>query len=166
MNTVDDELREREEITLAALVSDLARRLGMRVASAECLTDGRISSRMGNARHAQDWYVGGIVADTEQVKRQVLGVRASSVVSEQAAREMATAARTLFAGDLCVAVTGARDPLGRPSGRVCFAIADKVGVLAESRHLVGPDVASRVTEYALTLVRRRLTAQWQRHRAA
>lgn len=169
MNALDSQLQEREELNLAALISDLAGRTGLTIATAECLTNGRIASRLGNARHARSWFIGGIVADSIQVKRQVLQVRASAIVSEQAAREMAVGTRTLFGADLCIAVTGGRDAgLDRAPGTVCFAIADRDGVLAETKHLpaAAHDSAGCATEHALTMVRRRLTAHWQRYRSA
>lgn len=169
MDALDHQLQEREEINLAALISDLARRTGMTIATAECLTNGRVASRLGNAREAESWFNGGVVADSLQVKRQVLQVRATSMVSEQAAREMAVAARTLLSADLCVALTGGSGTaLDRAAGTVCFAIADRGGVLTETRHIPGStqDSASYASQHALTMVRRRLTASWQRYRTA
>lgn len=169
MNALDNQLQEREEINLAALISDLARRTGMTIATAECLTNGRIASRLGNARQAESWFVGGIVADSIQVKRQLLQVRAASIVSEQAAREMAVAGRSLLGADLCIALTGGSGAgLDRAAGTVCFAVADRDGVLAESRHIPGStqDSAGYASQHALTMVRRRLTANWQRYRTA
>lgn len=169
MNALDTQLQEREELNLAAMVSDLARRTGTTIATAECLTDGRVASRLGNAREAASWFVGGIVADSIQVKRQLLQVQAPTFVSEQAAREMALAARTLLGADLCIAITGG-DPAGvdRAIGTVCFAIADASGVLTETKHAGGQTQhsAGYATQHALTMVRRRLTAHWQRYRTA
>lgn len=155
-------------MNLAALVGDLARRTGITIATAESLTNGRIASRLGAARQSSAWFAGALIADSTQVKRRVLQVRAHSIVSEQAAREMAAGGRTLLGADLCVAVTGASaSGSDRAPGTVCFAIADREGLLAQTKHLPGPaeEVAVLACQYALTMVRRRLTAHWQRHRA-
>lgn len=169
MNDLDQQLQDREESNLAAMVGDLARRTTVSIGTAECLTEGRIATRLGRTREPHSWFVGGIVADSPQLKRGLLQVSATSLVSEQAAREMAVAARVLLHADLCLAVTGSAEPTGgRAAGTVCFAVADRGGVVCETRHLPGApaEVAAAATAHALALVRRRLTAHWQRHRVA
>lgn len=169
MNAEDQALHEREETNLAAMIGDLAGRLSLTVAAAESLTSGRIAARLGRTRGSSAWFTGAIVADCVAAQRRVLQVRAHALVSEQAAREMAVAGRTLMGADVCVAVTGGDLTVaGRAPGTVCFAVADRDGVLAETRHIPGPaaDVAALAAEYALTMVRRRLTAHWQRYRTA
>jgi nicotinamide mononucleotide (NMN) deamidase PncC len=81
---------------------DVARRVaelldGRSIATAESCTAGRIAEVLACIEEATDWLRGGVVAYQEHVKRALLNVRAESVLSEQAAVEMADSARTLFA---------------------------------------------------------------------
>ena len=60
------------------------------------------------------------------MKRSVLGVTAESVVSEEAAREMAEGAQRVLGADVGIAVTGVAGPTeqdGVAVGTVCFGIA-------------------------------------------
>jgi nicotinamide-nucleotide amidase len=90
---------------------DVARRVaelldGRSIATAESCTAGRIAEVLACIEEATDWLRGGVVAYQDEVKRALLGVIAESVLSEQAAVEMADGARTLFGADVTVATTG------------------------------------------------------------
>jgi nicotinamide-nucleotide amidase len=114
---------------LQTISDELARRAqarDVRIAAAESLTSGAIASALGRGSDASDWFAGGIVAYSEQVKRDVLGVTAASVLTPQCARELALGAVRLLGADLAVAVTGVGGPdpeEGLPSGTVYAATA-------------------------------------------
>jgi PncC family amidohydrolase len=77
-----------------------------RVACAESCTAGRVAARLAAVGGASDWLAGGIVAYQTQVKRQLLGVQADSVVTSAAAAEMAIGAVRLLGAEVAVATTG------------------------------------------------------------
>jgi nicotinamide-nucleotide amidase len=97
---------------------------GRTVASAESCTAGRISEALATVTGAADWFRGGIVAYQEPVKRALLDVEAASVLTEQAAAQMAIGVADLLDADVAVATTGVAgdEPVdGVPPGTVFIA---------------------------------------------
>jgi nicotinamide-nucleotide amidase len=154
---VDDE-------TMEHAVLDRLRAQAWTLATAESVTGGLIASRIVNVAGASDVFKGSLVCYATEVKRDLLDVAAPSVVSEQAAGEMAQAARRLLQADVGVAVTGVAGPTeqdGQAVGTVCFAIALPGGVVeAVSTRLPGD--RERIRQFAtislLNLLRMRLDA--------
>jgi nicotinamide-nucleotide amidase len=96
------------------------------------------------------------------VKRSLLGVTASPVVSDEAARQMAVGAQRVLEADVGIAVTGVAGPTeqeGVAVGTVCFGIALPDGTVeAVSTRLPGD--RERVRQFStislLNLLRQRL----------
>ncbi len=120
-----DRDRSLEEEVLALLRS--SRRT---IACAESLTGGGVSARLAGVPGASDAFRGGLVAYQEDVKRDVLAVRAETlegpgVVSEACAREMAAGVRRLLGADVGISLTGAAGPEphgGQPPGTIWIAL--------------------------------------------
>jgi nicotinamide-nucleotide amidase len=141
---------------LADLV--VGRRLS--VGCAESLTSGAVAARLGAGRRASEWFRGGIVAYSREVKHAVLRVPEGPVVSAAAARAMAEATAELLGADLVVAVTGVGGPDeqdGRPPGTVWFGIAGNGLTLVEVRMFSGSPV--QVLEQTVTRALELLVAQ-------
>jgi len=116
---VDDE-------TMESAVLERLRGRGWTLGVAESLTGGLIGARIVNVPGASDVFRGTIGSYATDVKRTILGVTAASVVSEDAAREMAEGAQRVLGADVGIAVTGVAGPSeqdGVAVGTVCFAIA-------------------------------------------
>ncbi|HET9728858.1 MAG TPA: competence/damage-inducible protein A [Acidimicrobiia bacterium] len=116
---VDDE-------TMESAVLERLRGRGWSLGVAESLTGGLIGARVVNVPGASDVFRGTIGSYATEVKRSVLGVTAASVVSEDAAREMAEGAQRVLGADVGIAVTGVAGPTeqdGVAVGTVCFALA-------------------------------------------
>jgi nicotinamide-nucleotide amidase len=116
---VDDE-------TMEFAVLEKLRAWGWTLGVAESLTGGLIGARIVNVPGASDVFRGTIGSYATDVKRSVLGVTAASVVSEDAAREMAEGAQRVLGADVGIAVTGVAGPTeqdGVAVGTVCFALA-------------------------------------------
>jgi nicotinamide-nucleotide amidase len=116
---VDDETMEH------AIVARLAAR-GWTLGVAESVTGGLIGARIVNVPGASEVFRGTIAAYATEVKRSVLGVTAESVVTEEAAREMAEGAQRGLDADVGIAVTGVAGPAeqdGVPVGTVFMALA-------------------------------------------
>jgi nicotinamide-nucleotide amidase len=131
----DDELGER--------LAEVVGRAGLRLGVAESLTGGQLSARLARAPGASDWFLGGVVAYSRDVKHEVLGVPQGPVVSEGAARAMAEGAVRVLGADVAVAVTGAAGPDGQdgqPPGTVWMALHDRGTTLARLERFRGdPD---------------------------
>jgi nicotinamide-nucleotide amidase len=154
---------DQESERLAAEISGLARSTGRTIAVAESLTGGRICAALAAAEGASEWFRGGLVAYSSEVKHAVLHVAEGPVVSAEAARAMGAGVRDLLGADLAVAVTGAGGPAPQDDqepGTVFLAVVDGSDAGSEPvRRQVDGDAgevcAAAVTE-ALTLVVERL----------
>jgi nicotinamide-nucleotide amidase len=116
---VDDE-------TMESAVLNALRSRAWTLGVAESLTGGLIGARIVNVPGASDTFRGTIGSYATEVKRSVLGVTAESVVSEEAAREMAEGAQRVLGADVGIAATGVAGPTeqdGVAVGTVFFAIA-------------------------------------------
>lgn len=128
------------EVAIRRLI-ELLRERGMTVSTAESCTAGMISSRIGDIPGCSDVFVGGVVSYANEVKMNVLGVptevlKSKGAVSEECASYMAEGARRVTGSDIAVSVTGIAGPGGgtpeKPVGTVCFAVADKHGVVTST----------------------------------
>jgi len=127
---------EGADATMEATVGELLRARSLRLATAESCTGGLIGSRITNVPGSSDYYAGGVVAYSNHLKQELLGVSRTTLkmfgaVSEETACEMATGARARTGTDIAVATTGIAGPTGgtedKPVGTVCIALAAAVG---------------------------------------
>lgn len=89
------------------LADHVAQLLGTRtIGTAESCTGGQVVTVLAGVPSASDVVRGGLVAYQDRVKRDLLNVAAPSVLSEQAAVEMARGVATLLGADVTVATTG------------------------------------------------------------
>jgi nicotinamide-nucleotide amidase len=117
-------MAEVEHPEVAAIARILADD-GARLAVAESLTGGELSSRFATAEGASDWYRGALIAYSSDVKRSLLDVPDGPVVSEQAVATMAENVAKLLDADVTVAVSGVAGPApqdDQPPGTVWLAI--------------------------------------------
>jgi nicotinamide-nucleotide amidase len=154
---VDDE-------TMESAVVDRLRARGLTLGVAESLTGGLIGARIVNVPGASDVFRGTIGAYATDTKRALLGVTAESVVSEDAAREMADGARRVLGADIGIAVTGVAGPAeqdGVAVGTVSFGLA-MPGRAAEAVQTRLPGDRERIRQFStislLNLLRLRLDA--------
>jgi nicotinamide-nucleotide amidase len=100
--------------------------------AAESCTGGWVAKACTDRPGSSQWFRGGVVAYTNELKTALLGVQpetlaASGAVSEAAVREMALGALERLGGDVAVAVSGIAGPDGgtpdKPVGTVWFAWA-------------------------------------------
>lgn len=122
---------------------DLLRRLknaGVTVATAESCTGGNIAHMITSVPGASNYFLGGVVAYSNEVKKSVLGVSAQDLeqygaVSEQVARQMAQGVRKALGADYAVATTGIAGPDGgtkeKPVGTIWMSVAGPKGTVAE-----------------------------------
>ena len=130
-----------EETTdLGERIADLASSAGTTVAVAESLTSGAIASALGASPQAGDWFAGGVVAYSEHVKFDVLGVTPGPVITASCAEQMAAGVGRLLSAGYVAAVTGAGGPgpqEGRPAGTVFLAHGRPDRLRVEELHFDG-----------------------------
>ncbi len=157
-----------DDDSMESVVIDLLRERGWTLGVAESLTGGLIGSRICDVPGVSDVFRGSIVSYATDVKFGVLGVAEGPVVTEEAARAMATGARHVLGADVGIAATGVAGPddqEGRPPGTVCLAVAvgdPSNGGRLESVELRLPGRRRQVREFTaislLALLRRHLVA--------
>ncbi len=158
-----------EEEDLAEHVLHECRGRGLSLAVAESCTGGAIGARLTAVPGSSSVFAGGLIAYADRLK-QGLGVPARiledhGAVSEETVVAMAQGARSRFAVNVGLAVTGIAGPGGgssdKPVGLVWFGVADDHGV--ESHRWVFPgsrqEIRARAAQFALWKV-------WQRVRSA
>jgi nicotinamide-nucleotide amidase len=106
------------------------------VAVAESCTGGLIGHRLSNVPGSSAYFLGGVVAYSNQAKRQLLGVPPTlleqhGAVSGEVADAMARGVRDRFRADVGLATTGIAGPTGgtpdKPVGLVFVSLADAGG---------------------------------------
>jgi nicotinamide-nucleotide amidase len=155
------------EDTLEGAVGQLLQERGLTIALAESCTGGYVLNRLTNAAGSSAYVLGGVVAYSNDVKINQLGVNPAvleteGAVSEAVARQMAAGARERMKADIGVSTTGIAGPSGgtpdKPVGLVWVGYADATGdaafrlQLAEER-LLNKELSSTAL---LNIIRRRL----------
>jgi nicotinamide-nucleotide amidase len=158
----------RDERPVEELVLSLATARSLRLATAESCTGGLVAARLTDIPGSSASFVGGVVAYSDDVKRDELEVPEQllvehGAVSAEVAAAMAEGARRRLSADVAVAVTGVAGPGGgtaeKPVGRVHLHAAGPDGSLARMLDLPGEreQVRVRATVTALHLLRALLT---------
>ena len=162
------ELFAEDERPVGELVLARCRQLGVRLATAESCTGGLVAARLTDVAGASEAYAGGVVAYSDDLKTQLLGIPAETLarhgaVSAETARAMADGARARLGADVAVAVTGVAGPGGgtpeKPVGLVYVHAAAPEGEEARELRIPGDreTVRARATAISLHTLRRLLT---------
>lgn len=153
-----------ETATVQELVHRTLTERGETLATAESCTGGTIAARFTAMAGASAYFRGGVVAYSNDLKQQVLGVSADDLerfcaVSEPVARQMAEGVRRLAGSDYAVATTGIAGPAGgseeKPVGTVWIAVAGPRGTVAVCRQC-GTDrgqIVDRASSFAIGMLR-------------
>jgi nicotinamide-nucleotide amidase len=152
---------------LASVILDRCRELGRTIAVAESCTGGLLGARLTSISGSSDVVLGGVIAYSNDVKHNLLGVDEQSLatqgaVSEAVVREMAEGARARVRASIGIAITGIAGPAGgtpeKPVGTVWIAAALPDGTRAVQLRLIGDreEIRRRATQSSLELVRRTL----------
>jgi PncC family amidohydrolase len=157
-----------------APLAELARRVqqtmlerGLSLTTAESCTGGLIGHLLTDNGGSSEYYIGGLISYSDQLKSAELGVERHvleqhGAVSAQAGVAMAEGARGRYRADVAVAVTGIAGPGGgseqKPVGLTYVAVADAAGHDVR-RHVFHEDRQGnkvRSAEAVLTLLLDRL----------
>ena len=136
---------------------------GLVCSVAESCTGGAIGSAIVSVSGASAVFAGGVIAYSNEVKREVRTVSVSTLerhgaVSAETASEMASGVRALTNADFAVSVTGIAGPGGgseeKPVGLVWFGLAGKDGVRTERMIFSGgrSEVRGAAVEHALGML--------------
>jgi nicotinamide-nucleotide amidase len=163
-----------DDDTLPRVVARVLTAAGATLALAESCTGGYAGQLVTSEPGASTFFLGGIVSYADQVKRDLLGVRAETLaahgaVSEPCALEMAQGARQHLGATVAVSITGIAgsakegvlastevSPAGKPVGTVCFGLSGPRGDRTVTQLYFGgrERIRRSSAHFALDLVRR------------
>lgn len=153
-----------DDADLAAVVLDLARRRGWKIATAESCTGGGLGERLTNIPGSSDVFLGGVVAYDNAVKEGLLDVPPAlfaehGAVSEPVAAAMVRGITRRLGAELGISVTGIAGPGGgtpdKPVGLVYIGTAVKGTVTVTRSLFVGDrgEIRARAAQVALNRLR-------------
>lgn len=165
---IGDNIVGFEGATMEQHIHRLLTERGKTLAIAESCTGGTIASKFTAMAGASEYLLGGVVAYSNDVKCNTLGVNRDDIecfgaVSEVVALEMAEGVRRITGADYAIATTGIAGPTGgskhKPVGTVWMAVATPKGSRAIMRNS-GTDrgqIISRASAYAIEMLYEVLT---------
>jgi len=164
---IGDFIYAEERRDMAEVVGRLLMAKKATLATAESCTGGLIGHRITGVSGSSGYYLGGVIAYSNDEKIRDLGVNAVDLdqhgaVSEEVARQMALGVRDHFDVDFGLSVTGIAGPTSdksdKPVGLVYIAVADRKDAwVREHRFAGGRDhIKEWSAQMALDLLRRRL----------
>jgi nicotinamide-nucleotide amidase len=158
----------REEDTMEKIVGALLRKAGATLTLAESCTGGLVSERLTRVPGSSDYFLGGAVTYTNELKTLLVGVPQELIaehgaVSEPVARAMAEGVCRALGSDWGIGITGVAGPGGgseaKPVGTVHIALAGPDGA-TDHRKVRFPGDRERIrwfaSQIALEMLRRRL----------
>jgi len=158
-----DRIYSRNGDSLEAVVGQLLRERKAHLSVAESATGGLLGGRITSVAGSSDYFVGGFLTYTDQMKAELLGVPASLIqehgaVSDSVAKAMAQGAQKRTHSDYAISITGYAGPEGAQVGVVFIGLATPEGVQARRVQLPGDRERIRMfsTNTALDLLRRTL----------
>ena len=137
---------------IAKEVGEVLRAAGLTVAVAESSTGGMIGSMITDQPGSSTYFMGGVIAYSNEVKRVELGVspdllKTVGAVSSQVAEAMAEGARARLGTDLAVSVTGIAGPDSdgsrKPVGLTYISVASARGTSSREFHFTGDRASNR-----------------------
>lgn len=132
------------ESTLESTIGQLLAAQNATLVVAESCTGGYVAHRITSVAGSSAYFKGGVVAYSNELKQQLLGVNPDTLalhgaVSEATVREMAQGALTRLNADYAIAISGIAGPDGgtpeKPVGTIWIAIANQQAVYAKLLHL-------------------------------
>lgn len=155
------------DTTLTAATGQLLKAQGKMLCVAESCTGGLIASKITEVPGSSQWFSGGVVVYSNELKHELLAIDRNllgqhGAVSRETARAMATQAATRLKADIAVAVTGIAGPDGgtvdKPVGTVYLGLSYHNKVIDRLCHFTGSrrQIQEKSAQTALDLVRRAL----------
>ncbi|MEO0114887.1 MAG: competence/damage-inducible protein A [candidate division WOR-3 bacterium] len=132
--------------TIEETVGQILKKKNLTLATAESCTAGLIADRITNVPGSSGYFIGGVVAYSNEIKKAICRVQPETLkkfgaVSKETALEMATGIKENYKTDIGLSVTGICGPTGgtktKPVGLVYLGIATKSDAKYEERIFFG-----------------------------
>jgi len=162
-----DRIYSRNGASLEMVIGEQLRARHATLSVAESCSGGLLGDRITSVPGSSDYFAGGFLVYTDQMKTKLLGVKPEllaehTAVSEECARAMAEGARIRTESTFAVSVTGEAGPesqTGAPVGTVIIGYAGPGAEPQAKRYLLFGDrngVRARAAQWALDELRRKL----------
>ncbi|AFZ37093.1 competence/damage-inducible protein CinA [Stanieria cyanosphaera PCC 7437] len=159
-----------DEDTLASVVGNLLRKRGETLSVAESCTGGGLGSMLTDLPNSSDYFLGGVIAYSNEVKVALLDVKLADLeqfgaVSGQVAQQMALGVKQRLGSSWGIGITGIAGPGGgtntKPVGLVYVGIATPEGEVMSYTYRFGAERSRNLIRYlsscnALDQLRRKL----------
>lgn len=158
-----------DEESFGMAIGKLLSSSGATMCTAESCTGGEIAHMITSVPGSSGWYMGSVVAYSNEVKTRVLGVHEDIIkrhgaVSREVVCCMASGSRKVFGTDFSVATSGIAGPDGgsedKPVGTVWIAVDSQSGVIAE-KFVFGTERIVNIRRFslaAMNLLRKQIIA--------
>ncbi|HUH75306.1 MAG TPA: CinA family nicotinamide mononucleotide deamidase-related protein [Chitinophagales bacterium] len=122
------------ELSFETVIGEMLRARNLKLGTAESCTGGAISQTITSIPGASDYYNGSIVSYSNEIKKDLLGIKSETIenhgaVSEETVQEMLKGALKQLNVDIAIAVSGVAGPGGgspeKPVGCVYIGIANQ-----------------------------------------
>ncbi len=140
VNIIPDAIFGYEEDTMAGNIGKILKEKGLSVGLAESCTGGNIARSFTQNPGSSEYFKGGIVAYSNEIKIRILGISPDlisekGVVNKEVVESMAISARQILNADYAIATSGIAGPGGgtaeKPVGTVWIAVAGPDGVVSK-----------------------------------
>ncbi len=139
LTIIPDDIFAFEDTQLEKVVGELLKERGLSVSTAESCTGGRISSALTSVPGSSEYFLGSVIAYSNDMKINFLQVKAEDIenygaVSEQVVCQMAEGIRLKTKSDYGIATSGIAGPTGgsdeKPVGTTWIAVSSAEKCLA------------------------------------
>ncbi len=139
ISRVPEYVFSESDISLEELVGKVLIDKNQTIATAESCTSGLLAARITNVPGASAYFMGSIIAYSNQIKKKLLDVSDADLnnhgaVSEEVAKQMALGVKGVMKTDYAISTSGIAGPSGgseeKPVGTVWIGIATPQGVTA------------------------------------
>lgn len=159
-----DVLYGKDDDTLIGVTTKGLIKKKLTVGVVESCTGGLVGKTLTRHSGSSDYFKGGIVAYSNEIKEKVVGVPSDVIkkygaVSSECAKSMAENGLKKLGCDICVSVTGIAGPTGgtkeKPVGLVWFGVADKKSATTKSYNFIGDRemIRFKAAQTAINLIR-------------
>lgn len=161
----------KDDDTLASVVGELLREAGQTLAVAESCTGGGLGAMLTAISGSSDYFLGGIIAYSNKVKKSLLNISEADLtshgaVSDVVAEQMAQGAKQQLNTNWGIGITGIAGPNGgteaKPVGLVYIGLATPDGTVSSRKYSLGTERGRELIRYfsacyALDWLRRELS---------
>ncbi len=141
-----------EDESISKKVGEYLKLKSKTVSIAESCTGGMLGASFTDIAGSSEYFIGGIIAYSNEVKMKLLNVKQETIeqfgaVSQETASEMAINVRQLFNTDYGISITGIAGPAGgtpdKPVGTVWIGIANSLTVITKKFQFINDRAVNR-----------------------